>query len=101
VLALLVAADHSDLFKYGRIDLELLKQIANDTNKEWADRLGIGPSTAITCVKPVALLANLLILPLAFIRDGALIISVPSATTLRTQLALSCTGWRPVRTRPT
>jgi ribonucleoside-triphosphate reductase len=51
-------ADHSDLFN-GRIDLELLKQIANDTNKEWADRLGIGPSTAITCVKPSGTVSQL------------------------------------------
>jgi ribonucleoside-diphosphate reductase alpha chain len=32
--------------------LEHLKQIAIDTNKEWAERLSIPQSTAITCVKP-------------------------------------------------
>ena len=32
--------------------LEELKQVAVDTNKEWADRLGIEVSAAITCVKP-------------------------------------------------
>lgn len=32
--------------------LQLLRKTAKDTNKEWADRLGIPPSAAITCVKP-------------------------------------------------
>ncbi len=32
--------------------LEHLKQVAIDTNKEWAERLNIPQSTAITCVKP-------------------------------------------------
>ncbi len=32
--------------------LEALKQVAVDTNKEWAVRLGIPPSAAITCNKP-------------------------------------------------
>ena len=32
--------------------LETLKQVAIDTNKEWAERLSIPQSTAITCVKP-------------------------------------------------
>mgnify|MGYP003624669920 FL=1 len=31
--------------------LDQLKQIAIDTNKEWAEKLGIPQSTAITCVK--------------------------------------------------
>jgi ribonucleoside-triphosphate reductase len=32
--------------------LQVLKQVAIDTNKEWADKLGINTSTAITTVKP-------------------------------------------------
>ncbi len=32
--------------------LDILKQIAIDTNKEWATKLGIAQSTAITTVKP-------------------------------------------------
>ena len=32
--------------------LDILKQVAIDTNKEWADTLGIPVSTAITTVKP-------------------------------------------------
>ncbi len=32
--------------------LDALKQVAIDTNKEWAERLGIPQSVAITCVKP-------------------------------------------------
>ena len=32
--------------------LQHLKEVAVETNKEWADRLGIPVSTAITCVKP-------------------------------------------------
>jgi len=30
--------------------LDLLKQVAIDTNKEWAEKLGINASVAITCV---------------------------------------------------
>lgn len=33
-------------------NLEKLKQVVIDTNKEWAKRLGIPQSTATTCVKP-------------------------------------------------
>lgn len=33
-------------------DLEKLKQVAINTNKEWSKKLGINISTAITCVKP-------------------------------------------------
>lgn len=32
--------------------LEHLKEVAVETNKEWADRLGIAQATAATCVKP-------------------------------------------------
>lgn len=32
--------------------LQHLKEVARATNKEWAERLGITPSAAITCVKP-------------------------------------------------
>ena len=41
--------------------LKGLKELAIETNKEWAERLGINPAAAITCVKPsgtVSQLAN-------------------------------------------
>jgi len=39
--------------------LEHLRQIAVDTNAEWADRLGIPVSAAITCVKPSGTVSQL------------------------------------------
>lgn len=39
--------------------LEALKQVAVDTNKEWADKLGIPVSAAITCVKPSGTVSQL------------------------------------------
>lgn len=39
--------------------LDLLRQIAIDTNKEWAEKLGIPASTAITCVKPSGTVSQL------------------------------------------
>jgi len=39
--------------------LEHLKSIAIATNNEWASRLGIEPSTAITCVKPSGTVSQL------------------------------------------
>ena len=39
--------------------LEHLRQIAVDTNAEWADRLGIPASAAITCVKPSGTVSQL------------------------------------------
>ena len=39
--------------------LEHLKQIAIDTNKEWAEKLGIPQSTAISCVKPSGTVSQL------------------------------------------
>jgi ribonucleoside-diphosphate reductase alpha chain len=39
--------------------LETLRNVAIDTNKEWAERLGINPSTAITCVKPSGTVSQL------------------------------------------
>lgn len=39
--------------------LEQLRQVAVDTNKEWAERLGIEQSTAITCVKPSGTVSQL------------------------------------------
>jgi ribonucleoside-triphosphate reductase len=36
-----------------------LKQVAIDTNKEWAEKLGIPQSTAITCVKPSGTVSQL------------------------------------------
>jgi ribonucleoside-triphosphate reductase len=39
--------------------LEELRQCAIDTNKEWADKLGIEQSAAITCVKPSGTVSQL------------------------------------------
>ena len=39
--------------------LTALKQVAIDTNKEWAAKLGINQSTAITCVKPSGTVSQL------------------------------------------
>lgn len=39
--------------------LEELKQVAIETNKEWAAKLGINQSTAITCVKPSGTVSQL------------------------------------------
>jgi len=50
--------DNRDLYER-KIDLEALKQVAIDTNKEWADLLGINQSTAITCVKPSGTVSQL------------------------------------------
>ena len=39
--------------------LDILKQTAIDTNAEWAAKLGIQPSAAITCVKPSGTVSQL------------------------------------------
>jgi ribonucleoside-diphosphate reductase alpha chain len=39
--------------------LSELKEVAIETNKEWADRLGINQSAAITCVKPSGTVSQL------------------------------------------
>lgn len=39
--------------------LEALKEVAIETNKEWADKLGINQSAAITCVKPSGTVSQL------------------------------------------
>jgi ribonucleoside-triphosphate reductase len=39
--------------------LEVLKQHAVDTNKKWAERLGVPQSTAVTCVKPSGTVSQL------------------------------------------
>jgi len=39
--------------------LDSLRQTAIDTNKEWAEKLGIEQSTAITCVKPSGTVSQL------------------------------------------
>lgn len=46
-------------FVSGKIDLNRLRETAVETNKEWADILGINPSTAITCVKPSGTVSQL------------------------------------------
>jgi ribonucleoside-diphosphate reductase alpha chain len=40
-------------------ELEELKQIVNETNVEWAERLGVAPSTATTCNKPSGTVSQL------------------------------------------
>jgi ribonucleoside-diphosphate reductase alpha chain len=50
--------------------LEHLKQAAIDTNKEWAERLGIPQSAAITCVKPEGNATQLADLPGSGIHTG-------------------------------
>lgn len=39
--------------------LDQLKEVAIATNKEWAEKLGINPSTAITCIKPSGTVSQL------------------------------------------
>lgn len=39
--------------------LEELKQVAIDVNKEWAEKLGVNQSVAITCVKPSGTVSQL------------------------------------------
>jgi ribonucleoside-diphosphate reductase alpha chain len=39
--------------------LSALREIAIETNKEWATKLGINPSVAITCVKPSGTVSQL------------------------------------------
>lgn len=39
--------------------LQSLRQVAIDTNKEWAIKLGINPSVAITCIKPSGTVSQL------------------------------------------
>jgi ribonucleoside-diphosphate reductase alpha chain len=39
--------------------LEEMKNVAIETNKEWAERLGVSPSVAITCVKPSGTVSQL------------------------------------------
>lgn len=40
-------------------NLTLLKQVAIDTNKEWAGKIGINPAAAITCIKPSGTVSQL------------------------------------------
>ena len=39
--------------------LNHLRLVAVDTNKEWAEKLGIPQSTAVTCVKPSGTVSQL------------------------------------------
>jgi ribonucleoside-diphosphate reductase alpha chain len=49
------AMRESDLERW----LTQLKEVAVDTNKEWAEKLGVNPSTAITTVKPSGTVSQL------------------------------------------
>jgi ribonucleoside-triphosphate reductase len=44
---------------YRRTGLEFLRNIASETNREWAAKLGIPESAAVTCVKPAGNSAQL------------------------------------------
>lgn len=56
-------ADNETLFNIGKYAeqnwLAELRQVAVETNREWAERLGIPPSAAITCVKPSGTVSQL------------------------------------------
>jgi ribonucleoside-triphosphate reductase len=52
-------ADNFALFYTHSDTLQILRTVANETNKEWADRLGIPASAAITCVKPSGTVSQL------------------------------------------
>jgi len=52
---LLGKGESKDLAKW----LEDIRDVAVDTNKEWADKLGINQSAAITCVKPSGTVSQL------------------------------------------
>ena len=52
------AYSHSDKTYLNDVLAEL-KQVAVDTNKEWAEKLGVPQSTAITCVKPSGTVSQL------------------------------------------
>lgn len=53
------------MMHYGGLNFDLeamldnLRQSAIDTNKEWADKIGINPSASITCVKPSGTVSQL------------------------------------------
>lgn len=52
-------ADNHRLFTTDGGILDELRQVANEVNAEWADRLGIPRSAAITCVKPSGTVSQL------------------------------------------
>lgn len=52
-------ADNPKLFSSDGRVLNELKELANEVNAEWANRLGIARSTAITCVKPSGTVSQL------------------------------------------
>ena len=52
-------ADNPRLFSTDGGILNELKKLANEVNEEWADRLGIPRSAAITCVKPSGTVSQL------------------------------------------
>ena len=43
----------------GSIKLDQLKRVAVEENKKWANKLGISPAAAITCVKPSGTVSQL------------------------------------------
>lgn len=51
--------DNPKLYKNADVTLEILRQVAVDTNKDLAEKLGINQSVAITCVKPSGTVSQL------------------------------------------
>ena len=61
VLSGSVGGNHSKggFAKHLEVTLQELKEVAIETNKEWAERLGVPQSVAITCVKPSGTVSQL------------------------------------------
>lgn len=49
----------ADRSRLSGAEIEQLRDVAIATNQEWAERLGINPSTAITCIKPSGTVSQL------------------------------------------
>ena len=59
MVSYLVKAPAVDLHEALGQVLQALKQVAIDTNTQWAKKLDINPSVAITCVKPSGTVSQL------------------------------------------
>ncbi len=55
----IMSDSRANQYEYVEGWLEELKNVAIATNKEWAERLGVSPSVAITCVKPSGTVSQL------------------------------------------
>jgi ribonucleoside-diphosphate reductase alpha chain len=54
-----ISAQHEGFPAHLEVTLQELKEVAIETNKEWANKLGINESVAITCVKPSGTVSQL------------------------------------------